>query len=239
MEGAVQSCFRRVEKKYLLTQRQYEAMISGMRIHMRPDTYGSYTICNLYYDTADDILIRTSLEKPIYKEKLRMRSYGVPGDCDDVFVEIKKKFNGVVYKRRTVMQAAQAVDFVHNGIYPRQSDSQINREIQWFLGSYRPTPKVFIAYDREAYAGLDLPQLRITFDRNLRWRRDRLDLRLGDDGQPVLEENRILMEIKVPDAAPVWLARLLSNLGAYPTSFSKYGTYYQKFARNQGGLQNV
>lgn len=224
---AIQYCFQRYEKKYLLSPGQLETLLEGMRPHVCADEFGKYTICNIYYDTRDFQLIRTSLEKPVYKEKLRLRSYGVPGDQDRVFVELKKKFDGVVYKRRTVMGAADAAACLHDGIQPERED-QICREIGWFLQSYRPVPKVFIAYDRTAFAGRENPELRITFDTNLRWREERLDLRAGDDGAPLLPRDQVLMEVKIPGAAPVWLAHLLSGSGVFPTSFSKYGLCYRK-----------
>ena len=224
---AVQYCFRRYEKKYMLDQSQLKALLSGIEQHMRPDEFGKYTICNLYYDTDNFQLIRASLEKPVYKEKLRMRSYGVPGDQDTVFVELKKKFQGVVYKRRTVMDAVSAVSYLHYGLVPERED-QICHEIDWFLRSYQPEPKVFIAYDRMAFAGREDPELRLTLDTNLRWRDTELDLRDGDHGQMLMPSGQVLMEVKIPGAAPVWLAHLLSEAGVFPTSFSKYGACYQQ-----------
>ena len=223
----IQSCFRRCEKKYLLTYGQYQAMRLGMARYMEPDAHPHYSISNLYYDTEHYDLIRKSLEKPVYKEKLRLRSYGVPGDRDPGFVEIKKKFEGVVYKRRITMELRDADPYLRG---MRDGDgSQISREIDYFLQLYRPTPKVFIAYDREAYRAADGSELRITFDTGLRARSNDLDLRLGDHGLPLLDGAFYLMEIKIPDAAPLWLARLLSEHGIFPTSFSKYGAYYKQY----------
>ena len=225
MAGKMQFSFKRYEKKYMLTPEQYARMLAGMENHMRADEFGRYTICNIYYDTDDFRLIRASLEKPVYKEKLRMRSYGVPHDQDKVFVELKKKYDSVVYKRRTVMPAAEAVSYIHDGMVPERED-QIRREIDWFMRSYHPTPRVYIAYDRTAFAGLENSELRITFDTNLRWRDRELDLRAGDHGEPLLAPEDILMEIKIPGTTPVWLAHLLSETGAFHTSFSKYGAWY-------------
>lgn len=227
MACKIQFCFKRYEKKYMLTPDQLTRMLAGISGHMRADEFGRYTICNIYYDTDDFQLIRASLEKPVYKEKLRMRSYGVPGSRDEVFVELKKKYDGVVYKRRTAMKAADAVSYIHDGAVPGRED-QICHEIDWFMRSYHPKPKVFIAYDRTAFAGLDNPDLRLTFDTNLRWRDRDLDLRAGDYGEPLFASDQILMEIKIPGTTPVWLAHLLSEIGAFPTSFSKYGTCYQQ-----------
>ena len=224
--SGIQSCFKRYEKKYMLTREQYQAMILGMAFYMRPDEHPRYMIGNVYYDTADYGLIRASLEKPVYKEKLRVRSYGVPDDGGLAFVEIKKKFDGVVYKRRVTMTAAEADAWLRGGRPPQES--QISREIDWFMSFYHPMPAVYIAYDREAYAGVENDELRITFDRNLRWRDTDVDLRAGDRGNPMLGDGRILMEIKIPGAAPLWLARLLSENHIVSASFSKYGAYYKQ-----------
>ena len=226
MAAAIQNCFRRYEKKYLLTWRQYRAMLEGMAPYMRADHYSNYTICNIYYDTPDWRLIRASLEKPVYKEKLRVRSYGAVCGADNVFVELKKKYDGVVYKRRVTTRCVDAVRWLRGD--QACEAGQIQREINWFMQSIRPEPKVFIGYDREAYAGIENSELRITFDTNLRWRDEAVDLRCGDYGTFLLPEDAILMEIKIPGAAPLWLARLLSENQIFSTSFSKYGTYYQE-----------
>lgn len=223
----MQSCFRRYEEKYLLTKAQYLAVRLGMAAYMKPDAHPRYTICNIYYDTEHYDLIRASLEKPVYKEKLRLRSYGVPGSRDDVFVEIKKKFDGVVYKRRVTMPMQDAACWLAGTAVGDRG--QIGREIDWFLRLYRPEPKVMIAYDREAYAAADGGELRITFDTGLRVRENEVDLRSGDHGVPLLPDERILMEIKIPGAAPLWLSKLLSENRIFATRFSKYGTYYQQF----------
>lgn len=156
-----------------------------------------------------------------------MRSYGVPADGDSVFVELKKKYKGVVYKRRTVLEAGEALDYLAGRCSPRAKD-QICREIDWFLGRYHPVPQVFIAYDREALAGLEDRVLRVTFDIDLRWRDTALDLRSGDGGERITSRDQILMEIKIPGSAPVWLSRLLSENSVFPTSFSKYGVCYRE-----------
>ena len=241
---ASQCCFKRIEKKYPLTLEQYEQIKSGMRDYVKADQYSNYTISNLYYDTDDYNLIRTSLEKPIYKEKLRMRAYGTPGDHDNVFIELKKKYDGVVYKRRIILDADAAVKYIHNGEHPQNINiGQIGREIDYFMTSYQPSPKVMIAYDREAWQGLDNPDLRITFDTNLRWRDCDLDLRDGDWGLPILhpEDKQILMELKIPGAAPLWLARLLSETKTFSSSFSKYGTWYKNIilGQNAQNTQNA
>ncbi len=221
----IQNSFQRVEQKYLLTGEQYEALRRGMAPYVRPDVYSHYTICSIYCDTPDFAIVRNSLDKPVYKEKLRLRSYGVPGSRDTAFVELKKKFDGVVYKRRVTVNAAQAAECVCTGRLRR--DDQISREINWFLHSRQPRPAAYIGYDREAWSGIGYPELRITFDTNLRARNWDLDLRAGDFGELILPWEIILMELKFTGGAPMWLARLLSENRVRPASFSKYGTYYK------------
>lgn len=233
MDSNTQFCFERREKKYILTPEQHEALLAGMAPRLRADGYGRYTICSIYCDTDDFRLIRTSLEKPVYKEKLRLRSYSVPDSRDGVFVELKKKFRGVVYKRRTLLPAAEAAECLRRGAMPEGGD-QICREIDWFLRCRRLSPKAFIACDRTAFAGLEDPGLRVTFDTGLRWRDDALDLRAGDFGEPLTAPRQVLMEVKLPGAAPLWLARLLSETGARPASFSKYGTCYTRGILGRG-----
>ena len=223
MAAQIKNCFERYEKKYRLTAEQQRLILEGMRPYMKKDAYGAYTICNIYYDTDDWRLIRASLEKPVYKEKLRVRSYGVPEENGRVFVELKKKYDGVVYKRRITTEAREAAPFLAGAV--PNGHGQIGQELLWFQQRYGAKPRVFIAYDR--LAGIDDSELRITFDTNLRWRDTALDLRLGDYGAPITDPGMILMEIKLPGVCPLWLSQLLSRAEVFPTSFSKYGYCYQ------------
>ena len=225
MAAQIKNCFERYEKKYRLTAEQQRLILEGMRPYMKKDAYGAYTICNIYYDTDDWRLIRASLEKPVYKEKLRVRSYGVPDENGRVFVELKKKYDGVVYKRRITTEAREAAPFLAGAV--PNGHGQIGQELLWFQQRYGAKPRVFIAYDRLAFAGIDDSELRITFDTNLRWRDTALDLRLGDYGAPITDPGMILMEIKLPGVCPLWLSQLLSRAEVFPTSFSKYGYCYQ------------
>lgn len=217
--------FMRTEEKYLLTRAQYEFLLPRISGLFTPDDYGRTTICNIYYDTDDWGLIRASLQKPVYKEKLRLRSYGVPAEGDAVFAELKKKYKGVVYKRRMRLAAGQAGAFLEGSV-PPAADGQIAREILWFQHFYHTTPKVFIGYDRTAYFGRENAELRVTFDEDLRYRQSDLDLRAGGGGTPLLHDDPVLMELKLPGTFPLPLCRLLGEAGAYPVSFSKYGRFY-------------
>lgn len=223
----IQYSFKRYEKKFLLTAEQYEKLLPFLTERLKADKYGLHTICNIYYDTEHFGLIRNSVEGPAYKEKFRLRSYGVPNEDSVIFAEIKKKSDGVVYKRRVDGNPSEILGFVSEGSF-LDRDKQIQREIQWFLQVNEPVPKVFIGYDRAAFFGKEDRELRVTFDRNIRWRTDRLDLRMGDEGEPVLPEERIVMEVKTPAAIPLWLVKLLSERQIYPASFSKYGACYQR-----------
>ncbi len=219
--------FKRYEKKYLLSARKFELLWERLREHLVPDLFHRSTVCSIYYDSDDFSLIRHSLEKPVYKEKLRLRSYNVPGPDGEVFVELKKKYKGVVYKRRVRMSAVEAERYLAGQSRPTE-DGQILREIDFFLQTHEVSPKAFIACEREAWVDREEPELRITFDRNLRWRDTDLHLTAGSGGESLLPDGEVLMEIKIPGAAPLWLAHLLSELEIFPTSFSKYGTCYRQ-----------
>ena len=218
--------FKRYEKKYLLTPLQYEAFMAAAGEHLEPDVYFKSLVCSVYYDSKDYELIRRSLERPVYKEKLRVRSYGVPDEDGTVFVELKKKYKGIVYKRRVQMTARQAEDWLA-GKSPAPEDTQITREIDWFLKMNAVSPKAFIGCDRTSYVDKDDPELRITVDSGIRYRTEDLRLCAGDAGSELLKDGYRLMEIKIPEAAPLWLASLLSREEIFPTSYSKYGTCYK------------
>lgn len=223
---SIQTVFERTEKKYILTLTQRDKLLAAIREHIREDEYGESTICSLYFDTDNYQLIRNSMEKPVYKEKLRLRSYSTPGHDSNVFLELKKKYNGVVYKRRRTLRYDDAMDYLNTGVLP--DESQIMREIDWAMRYYDGLqPKMFIAYDRTAYYCKTDRDLRITFDRNVRFRSTDLDLTKGSFGEVILDRKLCIMEIKALNAMPLWLTEVLDSLGVFPGSFSKYGTAYQ------------
>lgn len=219
--------FQRMEKKYLLTQEQREQLYYRVQPYLTMDPYGPSTICNLYFDTEDDRLITASLQKPVYKEKLRLRSYGIPDDNTIVYLEIKKKCKGVVNKRRIDLTLAQARAYLERRA-PLPQNSQIAAEIDYFMAFYHPLPKVYLAYDRVALIGKEQSDLRLTFDTGIRRRYDHLDLGAGTQGTLLFTADMTLLEIKVKAAYPLWLTRLLTEMKLYPISFSKYGTVYQQ-----------
>ena len=161
--------FKRVEKKYLLPLEKKEALLAAIGERLIPDAHGKSTICSLYLDTPTFLLIRNSIDATTYKEKLRIRSYGVPKEDGQVFFEIKKKYKGVVYKRRISSTLREVENYLQSGI-PTE-DSQIMRELHYAMELYkRPKPTVLIACEREAYFDVEHPNLRITFDSAVRYR---------------------------------------------------------------------
>lgn len=227
-----QMVFQRYEFKYLMTGKQLQAVLLAEKPHIVPDEYSHSSIRNIYLDTPDFRLIRRSLEKPVYKEKIRLRSYGTAEPGDDVFVELKKKYRSVVYKRRLSMGREQAMACVFGkASWP---DTQIGGELAYameFYGNLRPA--VFLSYERDAYHGIEDPQLRMTFDTRILYRRQRLSLGAEPWGAPLLGSDQVLMELKVAGGLPLWLARVLSSQGVYKTTFSKYGTAYQDIMRRE------
>ncbi len=223
---ASQSVFKRYELKYLLTPAQKQAVLAAMEPYMQLDQYGRTTIRNLYYDTDNYRLIRQSIEKPVYKEKLRIRSYG-PATADSrVYVELKKKYQSVVYKRRVGLPYDEALAWLA-GQEHCHKHSQICQEVDYFLHYYgRLRPTVFLSYEREAYHTKEPSDFRITFDENILVRQEALTLTGEACGTPILPEDRTLLEIKCSAGIPLWLTEVLSRENIYRTSFSKYGTAY-------------
>ncbi len=221
-----QSIFRRYELKYLISPEQMQAVMQAMQPHMVPDPYGQTTIRNIYFDTPNYRLIRRSLEKPAYKEKLRLRSYRQSQEDDRVFVELKKKYQGVVYKRRLSLGCDSAMAWLCSGD-PCGEDSQIVREVDYFLSFYDDLrPSMFLSYDRQAFFAGDGSDFRVTFDRNILARQTMLYLGAPVYGTPLLPEGKVLMELKCPGSMPLWMAQTLSRESIFQTSFSKYGVAY-------------
>lgn len=231
-----QSVFERSEQKYLLDSQQYAGLLSELEKTMTVDEYGETTICNIYYDTDDYRLIRESIDKPVYKEKLRVRTYGVPKAESRAFIELKKKYEGVVYKRRVAMKYADAMQFLSTGQYDSAmldakspNAGQIAEEIRWVLKFYRELkPKLVLCYDRVAFLGKEDPNVRLTIDKQIRYREKDMDLTLGDEGDALYEEPHYLLEIKITDRMPDYLIEAFRKLRIYPVSFSKYGRIYEK-----------
>lgn len=238
---AFQTVFKRYELKYMLTLDQKEKVLAAMEPYMKIDKYGRTTIRNLYYDTDTYLLIRRSIEKPAYKEKLRIRSYSQADADSTVFVELKKKYKHVVYKRRISLFNKVAVAWLSGEKYT-DKHTQISNEIDYFLGYYGTLhPTVFLSYEREAYYSTDGSDFRVTFDDTILCRQEDLSLESEVYGTPILPEGKVLMEIKCSGGIPLWMTKILSEEHIYKTSFSKYGTAYQTmiFPKLVGEHKNV
>ena len=242
--------FKRYEVKFKISRAQYEQILKELPTYMIPDEHGKSTIFSLYYDTPDFRLIRRSMEHPEYKEKLRLRSYGVVTPDQPVFLELKKKYKKVVYKRRIEMTEEEvyrfgreasepditAWDHIHHshldgdttsGKELSFSDRQIRKEIQYAF-SYYPNlePRMLLSYEREAWYAKEDHGFRITFDQNLLWRETALDLHPGVFGPHIIPEDELIMEVKTGMGIPLWLTEILTREKVYKTSFSKYATAY-------------
>ena len=220
--------FKRYELKYMLTLEQKEKILQAMSPFMELDKYGKTTIRNIYFDTDNYRLIRRSIEKPTYKEKLRIRSYSRVEDDDTVFVELKKKYENIVYKRRLPLSKCDAMAWIcRDQACP--TDTQISREIDYFVDHYgRLKPSVFLSYEREAYYEKNGGDFRVTFDENILCRQTDINLASEIYGSPILSENNVLMELKCAGGIPLWMVQVLSREKIYKTSFSKYGTAYSQ-----------
>lgn len=235
---AFQTIFKRYELKYMLTLAQKEKILVAMAPYMKLDKYGRSTIRNLYYDTDTYLLIRRSIEKPTYKEKLRIRSYSQVNAEDPVFVELKKKYKHVVYKRRISLPEAEAVKWLDKERSCR-INTQISEEIDYVLDYYETLhPTVFLSYEREAYTSYDDSDFRVTFDDTILCRQEHLSLESEIYGTPILSEGMVLMEIKCSGGIPLWMTKVLSEEKIYKTSFSKYGTAYKMLIFPQTYIRN-
>ena len=217
--------FRRVEEKYILSELEYKKLIKKISKYLTQDKYPKYTICSIYFDNDNYDLVIKSIEKPIYKEKVRIRSYGVINNDGYLYLELKKKYKGIVSKRRIKMNLLEFNKFMNNEL---EINNQILKEIYYVIKKDNLKPKMFISYDRLSYIGNDDLDLRITFDINLRSRDYDLVLNENDNGVLYFNKNTYIMEIKTLGSIPLWLSKVLSELSIYPRSFSKYGEIYKR-----------
>ena len=231
-----ENTFRRMEKKIMVKTSEVDALKSRVEEHMVPDKFNldgkPYMICNLYYDDDSNSVIRNSIQLPKYKEKLRLRSYGVPDDDSKVFIELKKKFKGVGTKRRAKITLKEIEDFLQYRTYPQKLsyiDEQVLREIDYYLSHHTVYPRTYVSYLRFAYFAADDPSFRVTFDHDILTRRYDLDLRLGRYGDPLLPLDTTLVEVKFSGAVPVWFCRVMSDFGISFNTFSKYGTSFKRY----------
>ena len=234
-----QKIFKRYEYKYMLTLEQQSELKELMKQYMIADAFGRSTICNLYFDTPQYLLIRRSLEKPVYKEKIRLRTYGQATPETNAFIELKKKYKKVVYKRRISASYEDAMQYLcqRADVIPH---SQICSELDYALSLYQEIqPAMYLSYEREAFYGKDDHELRITFDQHILWRTEDLELTSPVYGRELLQPGQVLTEIKIGHAMPLWLNHFLTEHHIYRTSFSKYGTAYKTLLMEAGQKKRI
>ena len=228
---------KRYEMKYIVDQDQAAYFLKALEGHMQADRFGKTSIASLYYDTPDRRLINASIEKPDFKEKIRLRSYGLAADDSPVFLELKRKAFDIVYKRR-IQSVIPEVDRFFKGEDGIFGEGQISRELQYFKNLYRDLqPACLIIYDRTAYFEPD-GDLRLTIDNSPRYRTDAMELTRSMDGQLLLPKGQSILEVKVQDAMPLWLSKILDDAHIRKSSFSKYGEAYQRemIKKTNGGI---
>lgn len=218
--------FQRIEEKYLITGNQKKDLLSKIKEFITKDKFFESEIHNIYFDTINNDLIINSLDKPVFKDKIRIRSYGIPNLEDDIFLELKTKYKGVVGKRRSKIKLKDYYQYLNSGKF--NNEDQILTEIDYYFKYYKLKPTIYIAYDRKSYKGKYDNDLRITFDTNLRSTRENLEFTNAKNMTNYFEEDKYIMEIKTIGALPLWFARTLSEMNIMPTSFSKYGKIYEK-----------
>lgn len=220
-----QSIFERVEAKYVITRKQYELLMNELTDRLTPDRFPHSDISSIYFDTDDFRLIRTSLDKGCYREKLRLRSYCLKDDSSEVFIEMKKKYHGVTYKRRQAVTYRQAMNYILFGKMP--FDSQILKEVDYLMNKYPDLkPKVLIRYQRDSFSGIDDPSLRITFDYQIEYSTDNLTLFNRNPEKKLTDNDTIIMEVKSLNAMPLWMTSVLDKMNIFSGNFSKYTRIY-------------
>lgn len=223
-------CFQRIEEKYLLSQAQKEELLRHVSNYVTRDKHFRSSMRNIYFDTVNFDLVARSIEKPIFKDKFRVRSYDDPAKSKEVFLEMKMKYKGISHKRRTRISYEEYQSYLHDHDFDQHD--LIWREIDYYFRYYDLRPMMYVAYDRESYAGTQDENLRITFDANLRSRMKNLELTNDRGTQNYFDQPTCIMEIKMMHALPLWLARALTELEIQPTSFSKYGQIYRSMIGN-------
>lgn len=216
--------FKRVEKKYIISKEQYKKIKELIKNQMIEDEHGKSTICNIYFDTEQYELIRHSITKPVYKDKIRLRSYNIPKLENYVFLEVKRKYKDVVSKRRIQMQLKDFYEYIRNS--NSIEETQIKKELDYYFKYYKLEPKMFLSYYRRAYYDKDNRDFRLTFDSNVIAREYDLNIEKGNYGTNILEKDKYIMEVKTLGAMPIWFVYILNQLKVCPCGFSKYGEAY-------------
>ena len=230
--------FRRVEKKFILNKSQYLKMKELMADYMQEDKYGKSTICNIYFDTDQYDLIRHSITKPYYKDKIRLRSYNIPNKDSKVYLEIKRKCDEVVGKRRIEIKLEDFYDYIYTDEAFKTPNKQIENELYYYFNFYNLKPAMYVSYEREAFYQKDNMDFRATFDSNIIARDYDLKLEKGSYGELILPKDKYILELKTLGALPLWMVKILNDLKIKRAVYSKYGTAYTELILNEEDLIN-
>ena len=222
--------FRRVEKKYILTREQYLFFKEAIRENMIEDEHGKSTICNIYFDTEQYDLIRHSIAKPIFKDKIRIRSYNIPTIDSNIYLEIKRKYDGVVSKRRIQIKLSDFYKYLNDNSC--LDECQVKKELDYYFKHYKLKPTMFLSYYRRAFYDKENRDFRLTFDSHVLARDYDLEIEKGNYGVHIFEKNKYIMEVKTLGAIPMWFVKLLNQIQIGPCGFSKYGAAYTQLILN-------
>ena len=216
----------RMEQKYFVSFDKYKKLMDIIEDKLVKDKYFSERIYNIYFDNDEYEFMTKSLDKPLYKEKVRLRSYETADKNSNVFLEIKKKFQGHGNKRRVVINYNDAIDYINNKIIP-DTNKQIMNELDYTFKKNNLKPKISLTYDRLSYAFKEDDSYRITFDTNIRYSNKKIDLVDLDDDYCLFNDGYI-MEVKTLKGYPMWFIKALNELKLFPTSYSKVGEAYKE-----------
>lgn len=224
--------FTRREQKYLITKQQYQALIKKLNYRMRPDLNGidgRYTVTSLYFDNEDRDIYYETKNRLRFRQKLRLRVYDDTDINGTAFFEVKQKHNKVVNKRRMILPLQEAYRYLsYSPGESREgyetSNTQVLREIDHFRWLYQLEPEMIVSYDRHALHEIDNPDLRITFDFNMRTRNDNFAVEDGPYGDNFVDTDLVILEVKVDDSVPLWLTRILQEVQCDQRGASKFCT---------------
>lgn len=226
--------FNRFELKYIIPVTVRDALRRDLELNMQPDAHGdadgSYRVTSLYYDTADLACFRAKVEGIKYRRKLRVRIYSEHADeaSDTAMVEIKQRINRTVQKRRVAVTLERAYALcTGSNVAPwaDRDDASVASEIEFLVRNLRLEPTCVISYLRQAFVGSRYESgLRITFDQRLSCRGPEALLGSGLPSHAFMDPSWLVMEVKVNDAVPLWVARMLARNQCSLRRISKYCT---------------
>lgn len=223
--------FNRFEKKYVLSIDVYHEILDKLLLKMNLDKNNVdefMKVQSIYFDTDNNDYIRNSISKPYYKEKIRIRGYNFIDSDSELFLEVKRKIDGKVNKRRTNIKLSDIDNLIENNTIEYNNEymnKQVLNEINYILNRDHLLPKLFVSYERCALVD-NHSDLRITFDKNITGSSNKISFNIKTD-QQLLNSKLMIMEVKTCYGMPRWLLEIIENNDIKKASFSKYGTSYK------------